>query len=276
MTLSYSYFSFLLNLHIFLRCQNRETSCRCRCLNRGPHVVGPQVVTHTTILTFFSLYFSSLVCRLIHPYRLSNNLRSDIRDISLNIQVEPVGAGFSLCPHYAPYRWVYKLSRCLTAGPSGRFRSVGFVPTLSKTIVLAVHFAVLGLAFFLFCLDFASRRRQLRTYCFRRCLQVCRATRSAAVSLQLYTFVGLACLARCHARSRPSARLWSLSPGFRPVVPSQTWSPLAITSEASLLLLLALDSTKLLLLLNPVLRHWCPIRPLQLLDGLQALASLPN
>ncbi len=43
----------------------------------------------TTILTF-SLFFSTLVCRFYsHPYRLSNNLRSDIIEIiSLEHQVE--------------------------------------------------------------------------------------------------------------------------------------------------------------------------------------------
>ncbi len=57
-----------------MRCQNRETLVAVG-LNWGPRQPDPRLLHNH--FDFFSSFFS-LACRLIHPYRLSNNLRSDI------------------------------------------------------------------------------------------------------------------------------------------------------------------------------------------------------
>ncbi len=61
----------------FFEVSNREEALVAVGLNRGPHVIQPQVVTQH--FDFFSLF--SLACRLIYQCRLSNNLRSDIIEI---------------------------------------------------------------------------------------------------------------------------------------------------------------------------------------------------
>ncbi len=164
--LSYSYFShFCLNFKGFLVSKSQKLLVFVG-LNRGPRCSRPKGC-YTTILTFF-LYFS-LVCRLIHPYRLSNNLRSDIIEIYKfqNIQVEPRWRGFSLCPHYTISFGFAKLSRQqrLDRGPSGRFRSVG-LPTLSKTIKKQ-RLNARGARPCLFFVFICSRRRtlNLQTHC---------------------------------------------------------------------------------------------------------------
>ncbi len=127
---------------------------------------GPQGCYRNFQLTFF-LYFS-LVCRLIHPYRLSNNLQVDIIGYKFRtFKVEPVGAGFSLCPHYTiSFGFLPSCPSNLTAGlwtvPFRRFADL--IKGNQKARLNAL--AVLGLAFSLSL--FASRRRTpnaARTHC---------------------------------------------------------------------------------------------------------------
>ncbi len=67
-TLSILFFFYELNFKA-LRCQNRETPCLE--FKSGTFTQPGTPGCYTTILTFFFIF--SLVCRLIHPYRLSNN-----------------------------------------------------------------------------------------------------------------------------------------------------------------------------------------------------------
>ncbi len=102
-------------------------------LNRGDLIVGPRDLLQPFWL--FLYFFPCLSLRLIHPYRLSNNLRSDIvrYKFKFPFESEPVGAGFFISP-------LYTISFCRFCQAvrqldqtSGRFR-FRRLPTLVRQI----------------------------------------------------------------------------------------------------------------------------------------------
>ncbi len=114
---------------------------------------------------------------------------------------------------------------------------------------------------------------------------VCVGATRSGLQLQLRAIlrVGLACLARASARLLTAQLAFSpCGSWLRPSRPLATWPalPLAITGRVVLWCCScsSSDSTKLLGLLNPLfLGAWLASNTsFQLLDGLQALAFLPN
>ncbi len=113
-----------------------------------------------------------------------------------------------------------------------------------------MHFAVLGLAFF-FVFDFArSPTTPIPDACL--CGRWQAVSYAPAVSLQpRVILVGLACLARCHARLHGSVSPYLRSLGFV----RRSRAMVTACNNSVVLPCSSSDSTKLLLP-QPVLRHW--------------------
>ncbi len=194
--------------------------------------------------------------------------------------------GFSLCPHYTHI--VPGLPSCPLQPDRGLWtvRSV-VLSTLSRTIKskAKMHSRCLGLAFFFVFPVLPGRRRtlNLQTHCLagitRNCLSRYAFTpaNSAVSRLQLRAILvwSLACLAKmsCHVFTAQLA--FSLCGGFVSGV-SQHGHRFAITLGCPVALARPQRlGRRASLGSSTVLRH-CVQYVLQLLDGLQALASLPN
>ncbi len=125
----------------------------------GPHVVWTPGC-YTNYFDFFSLFFS-LVCRLIHPYRLSNSFLSDIieRYKFRTFRSNPLARVFLMSP-------LYHIVRLLSCPASLTRLLICSVPRLfilfqrqSKARLNAL--AVLWPCLFLFVFDFWPGRRRI-------------------------------------------------------------------------------------------------------------------
>ncbi len=96
--LSYSYFLIFVKFQRVFEVSKSRNLLVAVGLNQGTSVLDPRLLHNH--FDFFSLFFS-LVCRLIHPYRLSDDTSVWYNwDISLEHSGRTRWRGFSLCPHY--------------------------------------------------------------------------------------------------------------------------------------------------------------------------------
>ncbi len=179
---------------------NRETPCRWPEFKPGTSRCSDPGLLHNHF-DFFSLFFPC--CRLIHPYRLVNNLRSDIIGYKFRTSGRTVWRGFSLCP-IIPYRSGFaKLSRQLDQA-SGRFRSrhrfADLIQEQSKSRG-SMHSRCSALPFSLSLILPIRRTLNLRRIALRALpAGPCVALRAPRVSLQLRVSSCRSCMpCRCHA-----------------------------------------------------------------------------